>query len=95
MALMNMAKLREFTQKGVLEKASTPEPKQKVLKLLQQRSMPVLENTHDCWRMVRGLIQDEKYSNFFNMRRGKMILLRILLLTSVDRLLRKWLSFRG
>ncbi|GJQ81911.1 putative deadenylation-dependent decapping of nuclear-transcribed mRNA [Trypoxylus dichotomus] len=87
-ALLNMAKLRELKQKQRLreiEAAPTSEQKQEVFKLLQQESIPVIENPHDYFsRVVNGLIQDEKYSSFFNIRKGKMLLLRILPHLSVD-----------
>lgn len=81
-ALTNMEKLRELKQKQrlrELEAAPTPEQKQEVLKLLQQESIPVVENPHDYFsKVVNGLMQDEKYSSFLNIRKGKMLLLRIL-----------------
>lgn len=81
-ALSNMEKLIELKQKQrlrELEAAPTSEQKQEVLKLLQQESIPVVERPQDYFtKVVNGLLQDEKYSSFLNIRKGKMLLLRIL-----------------
>ncbi|KRT80819.1 hypothetical protein AMK59_6290 [Oryctes borbonicus] len=87
-ALTNMEKLRELKQKQrlrELEAAPTPEQKQEVLKLLQQESIPVIENPHDYFlKVINGLMQDEKYASFLNIRKGKMLLLRILPHLNID-----------
>lgn len=82
LAISNMEKLREIKQKQRLREldlAPTPEQKQEVLKLLKQDSEPIIENPHDYInRIVNGLLQDEKFSSFLNIRKGKMLLLRLL-----------------
>lgn len=87
-AITNLDKLRELKQKQrlrELEAAPTPEHKQEVLKLLQQESVPVIEHPQDYFtKVVNGLIQDEKYASFLNIRKGKMLLLRILPHLNID-----------
>jgi DNA topoisomerase 2-associated protein PAT1 len=82
LAISNMDKLREIKQKQRLREldlAPTPEQKQEVLRLLKQDSEPVIENPHDyIVKIVNGLLQDEKFSSFLNIRKGKMLLLRLL-----------------
>ncbi|RZC34298.1 PAT1 -like 1 [Asbolus verrucosus] len=88
LAISNMDKLREIKQKQRLREldlAPTPEQKQEVLKLLKQDSEPVVENQHDyIVRIVGGLLQEEKFASFLNIRKGKMLLLRLLPHLSMD-----------
>ncbi|XP_044260378.1 protein PAT1 homolog 1 [Tribolium madens] len=82
LAISNMEKLHEIKQKQRLREldlAPTPEQKQEVLKLLKQDSVPVVENPHDyIVKIVNGLLQEEKFASFLNIRKGKMLLLRLL-----------------
>lgn len=82
MAISNMEKLREIKQKQrlrELELAPTPEQKQEVLKLFKQESEPVVENQYDyIVKIVNGLLQEDKFSNFLNIRKGKVrVLIKI------------------
>ncbi|EFA05066.2 protein PAT1 homolog 1 [Tribolium castaneum] len=82
LAISNMEKLHEIKQKQRLREldlAPTPEQKQEVLKLLKQDSEPVVENPHDyIVKIVNGLLQEDKFASFLNIRKGKMLLLRLL-----------------
>lgn len=78
----NMVKLCEIKQKQRLREldlASTPEQKLEILRCLQQESAPFMENSRDyLLKVINGLFQEDKYSNFLSIRKGKMLLLRIL-----------------
>ncbi|KAL1502533.1 hypothetical protein ABEB36_007664 [Hypothenemus hampei] len=82
MYVTNMEKLREMKQKQrlrELEQASTSEQKQEVLRLFKLESEPVVENQLDYINKICcGFVQDDKFSNFLNIRKGKMLLLRLL-----------------
>lgn len=88
LAISNAEKLKELKQKQRLreiEAAPTPEQKQEVLKLLQQESMAVVENQQDLLnKILHALLQDEKLSSFVGIRKGKMLLLRLLPHLSID-----------
>lgn len=76
MAINDMEKLREMKQKQrlkELEAAPTPEQKQEILKLLQQESVPVVEDQRDYLvKIVNGLLQDDKFASYFNYSKGKV-----------------------
>ncbi|XP_063929726.1 protein PAT1 homolog 1 [Zophobas morio] len=82
LAISNMDKLREIKQKQRLREldlAPTPEQKQEVLKLLKQDSEPIVENPLDyIVKIVNALLHEDKFSSFLNIRKGKMLLLRLL-----------------
>ncbi|KAF5301066.1 hypothetical protein FQA39_LY10885 [Lamprigera yunnana] len=84
----NMVKLCEIKQKQrlrELDMASTPEQKQEILKCLQQESAPLNENSRDyLTKVISGLFQEDKYSNFLGIRKGKMLLLRVLPNLTID-----------
>lgn len=84
----NMVKLCEIKQKQRLREldvASTSEQKQEILKCLQQESAPLMENCHDhLLKVLNGLFQEDKYANFLGIRKGKILLLRILPSLHVD-----------
>nr|CAH7719308.1 unnamed protein product [Callosobruchus chinensis] len=78
----NMEKLREIKQKQrlrELELAPTPEQKQEVLRLFKLESEPIVENHEEyISKILQGLLQDDKFSSFLNIRKGKMLILRLL-----------------
>lgn len=82
MFISNMEKWREMKQKQrlrELEQAPTPEQKQEVLRLFKLESEPIVENQYEyIVKIVNGLLQDDKFSSFLNIRKGKMLLLRLL-----------------
>lgn len=84
----NIVKLCEIKQKQrlrELDMASTSEQKQEILKCLRQESAPLVENCHDhLVKVLNGLFQEDKYANFLGIRKGKMLLLRILPNLHVD-----------
>ncbi|XP_066257930.1 protein PAT1 homolog 1 [Euwallacea similis] len=86
--LSNMEKLREMKQKQrlrELEQATTPEQKQEVLRLFKLESEPVVENELDYInRILSGFVQEDKFSSFLNIRKGKMLLLRLLPYLSLE-----------
>lgn len=88
LAISNAEKLKELKQKQRLreiEAAPTPEQKQEVLKLLQLESMAVVENQQDLLtKIVQALLQDDKLQSFVGIRKGKMLLLRLLPQLSYD-----------
>ncbi|KAJ8926194.1 hypothetical protein NQ314_021450 [Rhamnusium bicolor] len=62
-----------------LELAPTPEQKQEVLRLFKLESEPIVENQYDyIIKIVLGLVQEDKFSSFLNIRKGKMLVLRLL-----------------
>ncbi|KAL3271461.1 hypothetical protein HHI36_021947 [Cryptolaemus montrouzieri] len=81
-AIHNLKILRDIKQKQrlrELEAASTPEQKQEVLELVKKESEPVVENPHDYMqKILASLLQEDKFTSFMNIRKGKMLLLRIL-----------------
>nr|XP_023024721.1 protein PAT1 homolog 1 [Leptinotarsa decemlineata] len=86
--ISNMEKLREMKQKQrlkELEVAPTPEQKQEILRLFKLESEPIVENQYDyIVKIIHGLLQDEKFNSFFNIRKGKMLVLRLLPHLAVD-----------
>ncbi|KAJ8956123.1 hypothetical protein NQ318_016578 [Aromia moschata] len=86
--ISNMEKLREIKQKQrlrELELAPTPEQKQEVLRLFKLESEPVVENQYDyIIKLVQGLLQEDKFSSFLNIRKGKMLVLRLLPYLTTD-----------
>lgn len=76
LAISDMEKLRELKQKQrlrELEAAQTQEQKQEVLKLLQQESLPVVEDQKDyLMKIVNGLLQEDKFASYFNFSKGKV-----------------------
>lgn len=76
LALYDMEKLREMKQKQrlkELEAAQTAEQKQEVLALLREESAPTIEDQNDYFmKIVKGLLQDEKFNSFFNFSKGKV-----------------------
>lgn len=82
MFISNMEKWREMKQKQrlrELEQAPTPEQKQEVLRLFKLESEPVEEHQYDyIVKIVNGWLQDEKFASFLNIRKGKILLLRLL-----------------
>ncbi|XP_072381677.1 uncharacterized protein [Diabrotica undecimpunctata] len=80
--ISNMDKLREMKQKQrlrELELAPTPEQKREVLRLFKLESEIVLENQYDyIVKIFQGFVQEEKICSFLNIRKGKMLLLRLL-----------------
>lgn len=76
LAISDMEKLRELKQKQrlrELEAAQTQEQKQEVLKLLQQESVPVVEDQKDYLvKIVNGLLQEDKFASYFNFSKGKV-----------------------
>lgn len=82
LAISNMDKLREIKQKQRLREldlAPTAEQKQEILRIFKQESEPVVENQTDyIWKIVNGLLHDDKLANFMTIRKGKMLLLRTL-----------------
>ncbi|GLV36973.1 Protein associated with topo II related - 1 [Carabus blaptoides fortunei] len=81
-AISNSEKLLELKQKQRLREmdaAPTPEQKQEVLKLLQQESLAPPDNQAELLaRIVSVLLQDDKLASFAGIRKGKMLLLRVL-----------------
>lgn len=81
-AISNKEKLLQIKQKQrlkELEAAPTPELKQEVLKLLQQESIPVIENQREYLvKIITGFLQEDKFNSFINIRKGRMLLLRVL-----------------
>ncbi|KAJ8916062.1 hypothetical protein NQ315_010930 [Exocentrus adspersus] len=86
--ISNMEKLREIKQKQrlrELELAPTPEQKQEVLRLFKLESEPVVENQNDyIVKMTQGLLQEDKFCSFLNIRKGKMLVLRLLPYLTTD-----------
>ncbi|CAH1118392.1 unnamed protein product [Phaedon cochleariae] len=86
--ISNMEKLREIKQKQrlrELELAPTPEQKQEILKLFKLESEPIIENQYEyIMKIVHGLFQEEKFCSFLNIRKGKMLILRLLLHLTMD-----------
>lgn len=82
LAVKNVETLRELKQKQrlrELDAAPTPDQKQEVLKLLRAESEPPTESSSAyIARVVQGLLQDDKVNSFLNIRKGKMLLLRLL-----------------
>ncbi|KAF7266171.1 hypothetical protein GWI33_020454 [Rhynchophorus ferrugineus] len=82
MFISNMEKWREMKQKQrlrELEQAPTPEQKQEVLRLFKLESEPVVESQHDyIMKIINCWLQEEKFVSFLNIRKGKMLLLRLL-----------------
>lgn len=74
-----MQELKQKQRLREIEAAPTPEQKQEVLKLLQQESMAVVEKQEDLLnKIISSLLQDEKLISFVGIRKGKMLLLRLL-----------------
>lgn len=62
-----------------IEAAPTPEQKQEILKLLTEESLAVPENQEDLLnKIVNALLQDDKLISFLGIRKGKLLLLRLL-----------------
>lgn len=82
LAISNLKTLRDIKQKQrlkELEAAETAEQKQEILELVKKESEPILENPNDfIMKVVAGLLQDEKFNSFFNIRKGKLLVLRLL-----------------
>lgn len=82
LAMKNVETLRELKQKQrlrELDAAPTPDQKQEVLRLLRAESEPPTESpVIYVARVVQGLLQDDKVNSFLNIRKGKMLLLRVL-----------------
>lgn len=56
-----------------LELAPTPEQKQDILKLFKQESEPVVENQYEfIIKVTQGLLAEDKFSSFMNIRKGKV-----------------------
>lgn len=56
-----------------LEQATTPEQKQEVLRLFKLESEPVVENQLDyITKLCNGFLQDDKFSSYLNIRKGKV-----------------------
>lgn len=88
MAIINKEKLLQIKQKQrlkELEVASTPKMKQDILRLIQEESIPVVENQRDYLVMIlTGFLHDDKFNSFINIRKGKMLLLRMLALITTE-----------
>ncbi|KAJ8981860.1 hypothetical protein NQ317_008207 [Molorchus minor] len=86
--ISNVEKLREIKQKQrlrELEMAPTPEQKQEILRLFKLESEPIVENQYDyIIKIIQGLLQEEKFSSFLNIRKGKMLILRLLPYLTTD-----------
>lgn len=82
LALYDLEKLRELKQKQrlkELEAAQTAEQKQEVLALLREESRPQEEDQNEYFlRILKGLLQEEKFNSFFNFNKGKTLVLRLL-----------------
>lgn len=82
LALYDMEKLREMKQKQrlkELEAAQTAEQKHEVLALLREESRPQEEDQNDYFfRILKGLLQEEKFNSFFNFNKGKTLIIRLL-----------------
>ncbi|XP_044762800.1 protein PAT1 homolog 1 [Coccinella septempunctata] len=82
MAISNLKTLKEIKLKQrirELENATTPEQKREILELVKKDSETVVENPHDYMqKIVNGLLQEDKFASFMNIRKGKMLLLRLL-----------------
>lgn len=76
LALYDMDKLREMKQKQrlkELEAAQSAEQKQEVLTLLREESRPIVEDQNDYFvKIVKNLLQEEKFNSFFNFSKGKV-----------------------
>ena len=56
-----------------LEQATTQEQKQEVLRLFKLESEPIVENQYDyIVKIVSGLLQDDKFFSYLNIRKGKV-----------------------
>lgn len=88
LAISNTEKLQQLKQKQrlrELEAAPTPEQKQEILKLIQKESVPVLESQIDYLTKILSIfLADDKFNSFMNIRKGKLLLLRILSLLTLD-----------
>ncbi|XP_057670129.1 protein PAT1 homolog 1 [Diorhabda carinulata] len=86
--ISNMDKLREIKQKQRLREldlAPTPEQKREVLRLFKLESEIVIEHQYDyIMKITQGLLQEDKISSYLNIRKGKMLLLRLLPHLSID-----------
>lgn len=75
-AIKNLENLRQLKQKQRLREidaASTSEQKQEILKLLQQESIPIVENQPDYFlKIITGILQEDKFTSFMNIRKGKV-----------------------
>lgn len=73
-----------------LELAATPEQKQEILRLFKLESEPIIENQSEyIIKTIQGLLVDEKFSSFLNIRKGKvmittLVLFKFLLMCVVD-----------
>ncbi|XP_017771959.1 PREDICTED: protein PAT1 homolog 1 [Nicrophorus vespilloides] len=81
-AIYNTDKLVQQKQKQrlrELDTASTPEQKQEILKLLQEESTSNPEKPSDyISKIMTAFLQDDKVASYLNIRKGKMLLLRVL-----------------
>lgn len=70
--------------------APTPEQKQEILRLFKLESEPIVENQYEyIIKAVQGLLAEDKFSSFLNIRKGKvtittLILFNFLLMRVVD-----------
>lgn len=56
-----------------MELAPTPEQKQEILRLFKLESEPIVENQYDyIFKAVQGLLAEDKFSSFLNIRKGKV-----------------------
>ncbi|CAG9861797.1 unnamed protein product [Phyllotreta striolata] len=78
----NMDKLREMKQKQrlrELELVPTLEQRREILRLFKIESELIIENPLDyITKIIQGFLRDDKITSFLNIRKGKMLLLRLL-----------------
>lgn len=88
LALYDMEKLRELKQKQrfkEMEAAPTAEQKQEVLAVLKEESERREGDQNEYFmRVVKGLLQEEKFNSFFTFNKGKTLVIRLLPYLSPD-----------
>lgn len=82
MAINNLKTLKDIKLKQrirELENATTVEQKHEILELVKKENEDVVENPLDYMqKIVNTLLQEEKFTSFMNIRKGKILLLRLL-----------------
>lgn len=82
LALYDMEKLRELKQKQrfkEMDAAPTMEQKQEVLAVIMEENEKREGDQNEYFmKVVRGLLQEEKFNSFFNFNKGKTLVLRLL-----------------
>ncbi|XP_044736469.1 protein PAT1 homolog 1 [Chrysoperla carnea] len=81
LAIANTLKLREIKEKQKIQQleTATVEEKEEILKQLQDDSLVKNDNKEDLLNKIfNGVLNDDKFSGYVGVRKGKVLLLRLL-----------------